>query len=365
MVQVKQIVGALEKLAPPSLQETYDNSGLLTGNLDTKAEKALVALDLTEAVLDEAVAGGYGMIITHHPFIFSGLKRVTGKSETERILIGAIKNDIAIYAIHTNLDNIYQGVNHKIAQKLGLHNIKILKPLEGQLRKLVVFCPAEHAATVREAMFKAGAGHIGNYDKCSFNLEGKGSFRAGEGADPFVGGINEIHFEEEVRVETILPTYAAREVIRAMVEAHPYEEVAYDLYPLENIHDRAGAGMVGDLSEPSGEKEFMENVKDIFKIPVIRHSKLLAKPISKVAFCGGSGSFLISNARAAGADVFLTGDVKYHQFFEADEKLVIADIGHFESEQFTPELIVDYLKQKFPNFATRISDVMTNAVKYF
>ncbi|MCK4570188.1 MAG: Nif3-like dinuclear metal center hexameric protein [Bacteroidales bacterium] len=364
-MKIKELTSYLETLAPIGLQESYDNSGLLIGNPGSGIKNALICLDLTMEVLDEAIRDEFDLIISHHPLIFSGMKSLTGRNETERIVIKAIKNDIAVYAIHTNLDNIHTGVNAMLCEKLGIKEPVILQPLVGKLNKLVTFCPHEHAGKIREALFSAGAGHIGNYDNCSYNLEGYGTFRAGKGSNPFVGEKSKLHTENETRIEVIFPDHILGSLLSALKEKHPYEEVAYDIYPLKNEYLQAGAGMIGTLEKPMAEQSFMEMLKKTLGTGVIRHSAFISRNISKVAVCGGSGSFLIGNALAFEADIFITGDVKYHQFFEAEGKMIIADAGHFETEQFTKELIYHILNKKFPTFALRISQINTNAVHYF
>jgi dinuclear metal center YbgI/SA1388 family protein len=351
-------------MAPVPLQESYDNSGLLIGRPEDEIDKALISLDLTMEILDEAIQGNFGLVITHHPLIFTGLKRLTGKSETERLVMKAVKHSIAIYAIHTNLDNVHNGVNAVLSDKLGIKKTSILRPVKGILNKLVTFCPCDDADRVREAMFAAGAGNIGNYDSCSYNLEGYGTFRAGEGTDPYVGEQGKLHQETEVRIEVVFPKHISGRLIHALKDAHPYEEVAYDIYPLNNEHDHVGAGMIGKLDEPVSEPDFIKMIKTALGSEFIRHSPLLSKEISKVAVCGGSGSFLIQDAIRAGADAFVTGDMKYHQFFESEGKILIIDAGHYETEQFTKELIYNTLNEKFPTFALRISQINTNAVRY-
>ncbi|MEN8115531.1 MAG: Nif3-like dinuclear metal center hexameric protein [Bacteroidota bacterium] len=365
MTKIKDITNFFESLAPLSLQESYDNSGLIVGDYDGEVNTVLVTIDATEEIVDEAIEKKAELIVAHHPIVFSGLKRITGKSYVERTLLKAIKNNIAIYAAHTNLDSITGGVNSKICEKLGLENCRILQPAKGQLKKLATFVPVEYADKVREALFNAGAGHIGNYDSCSYNTEGLGSFRGDENTNPFIGKKGEVHFEKEVRIETIFPGYLQGKVIPALLSAHPYEEVAYDIYPLDNKFDNIGMGMVGTLPNEDTEKEFLQELKDTFKTGVIKHTALKNKPVKKVAVCGGAGSFLLTQAIAAGADFFVSGDFKYHQYFDAENKIVIADIGHFESEQFTKELFYELLTKKFPKFAVRLSEVNTNPVFYF
>jgi dinuclear metal center YbgI/SA1388 family protein len=327
-------------------------------------EAALLTIDVTEEVLDEAIQKGANLIISHHPLIFGGLKRITGATPVERILIKAILHQVAILSVHTNLDNVISGVNAKLAEKLGLTDCRILQPSEGKLRKLVTFIPSEHLEPVRQAVFNAGGGHIGNYDQCSFNLEGTGTFRGNDQTNPFAGEPGKFHTEREIRMETIYPVWLENRIIRALLEAHPYEEVAYDIYPLENRPGISGAGMVGNLTIPVDENSFLKTLKETFGVPVVRHSPLRGQTVSRVAVCGGAGSFLIRDAIAAGADLFISGDFKYHQFFEPAGKMVIADIGHYESEQFTKELFYELLTKKFPTFALHLSEVNTNPVNY-
>jgi dinuclear metal center YbgI/SA1388 family protein len=325
----------------------------------------LVTLDVSEEVLSEAEKLGFNLVVSHHPVIFGGLTSITGKNATERIVRMAIRKGIAIYSGHTNFDAVTGGVNTAMAERLGLVDQEILEPGGGQFKKLVVFVPHAHLEQVRQAVFDAGAGNIGAYDSCSFKLEGEGSFRGSEGSEPFVGESGILHHEPETRLETIVPAPLVSRVVRAMTRVHPYQEVAYDIYPLENMDPRIGMGMVGNLQDPMEEEVFLGFIKDRFGTGVIRHTALRGRPVLRVALCGGSGSFLIKRAIAAGADVFVTGDVKYHQFFDADGRIVVMDIGHFESEQFTRELFYDLLMKKFPKFAIRLSETETNPIKYF
>ncbi len=365
MTQIKDITQFLENFAPLRLQESYDNAGLILGDVNAKIESVLVTLDVTEEVVDEAINNKSGLIVAHHPVVFSGLKKITGRNYVERTLLKAIKNDIAIYAAHTNLDSVSGGVNGKICEKLGLENCRVLQPVEGMLKKLVSFIPTNHAEKVREAVFAAGAGHIGNYDSCSYNVHGQGTFRGNDSTTPFVGEKGRHHYENEIRFETIFPAWLQGKVVSALLNAHPYEEVAYDIYALDNKFERAGMGMIGTLPKEISEKAFLKQLKATFQTGSIRHTALLGKKVKKVAVCGGAGSFLLDRAKAAGADVFVTGDFKYHQFFDAENKIVIADVGHFESEQFTKELFYELLTKNFPKFAVHLSEVNTNPVFYF
>lgn len=367
MAIVNDLTGMLSEWAHPSLQESYDNSGLQCGDPSWQLKGVLFTLDVTEAVVDQAIEKGCNLIVSHHPVIFGGLTQLTGRSYTERILLKAIKHDIALFAIHTNLDNVASGVNSAIANKLGLGNTKILRPLTGQLKKLVTFVPTAHADVVRTALFDAGAGQIGAYDHCSYNSSGKGTFRSGETTSPFAGEKGEDHTEEEVRMEVILEKWKVPAVIDSLNKAHPYEEVAYDLYPLDNEFADTGAGMVGELPEPMDQEAFLRMLKEKMAAEVVRYSGKTQKPIQRVAVCGGSGSFLIRDAQRAGADCLVTADLKYHQFFDATDNFLLADIGHYESEQFTTDLIMKYIRQKFANFAPQlplIKGMNTNPVKY-
>ena len=363
-MNVKSICELIEEVAPLSLQESYDNAGLLIGNRQMEINSVLVSIDITEEVIDEAIRKNCGLIISHHPLIFNGLKRLTGETEVQRCVAKAIKNDIAIYAAHTNLDNVLNGVSGKMAEKIGLKNIQILQPKRNRLLKLITYVPHLYSDKVRKVLFEAGAGQIGNYDSCSFNADGVGTFRANENARPFVGNNNELHSEPETRIEVILPDYLKNQVFEALLKIHPYEEPAYDFISLQNAWKEVGAGVVGVLEHPEDELIFLNRIKEIFKIPVIRHTNLSGSKIKRVALCGGSGSEFLTDAIAAGADVFITGDFKYHEFFDAQNRIVIADIGHFESEQFTKDIFFEIITKKMPTFAVQISDSKTNPINY-
>ncbi|MBK8341767.1 MAG: Nif3-like dinuclear metal center hexameric protein [Flavobacteriales bacterium] len=363
-MRIKDVITVLEAWAPPSLQEDYDNCGLQVGDPSADVTSALVCLDCTEAVVAEAAAKGCGLIITHHPVIFKGLKSLVARTYVERTVLAALKHGIAIYAIHTNLDNVLNGVNGEIAARLGLLRTRVLAPRSGQLRKLAVFVPLAQAEAVRKALFGAGAGQVGAYDECSFSSEGVGTFKAGEGTDPFVGKVGERHQEPEVRVEVILPPHLEGRVVAAMRSAHPYEEVAFDLIPLANGHPGIGSGLVGEWDQPLEEGIFLSKLKEIFGLRSVRHTALLGQPVRRIALCGGSGSFLLEQAVASGADAFLTGDLKYHQYFDADRRLLLADIGHYGSEQFTPALIARYLEREMPTFAVRLTETVTDPIHY-
>jgi dinuclear metal center YbgI/SA1388 family protein len=359
------VINCIEGTAPLFYQETYDNSGLQLGYPNQDVKGAILAIDITEDVIDEAISEGANLVISHHPLIFNGIKRITGSNGVERAIAKAIKGDIAIYSCHTNIDNVSSGVSHRMAEKLGLTKIKVLKPISGVLCKLVTFVPHDHAEKVRDAIFSAGAGHIGQYDCCSYNLAGEGTFRASEQSNPFVGEKGQLHKEPEIRIETIFPKHLESKIIAAMIKAHPYEEVAYDIYSLANKAEHIGAGAIGHFDNPLDEISFLNLIKTNFQVPTIRHTKLLNRKISRVALCGGSGSSLLSDARKAGADAFVSADFKYHQFFDAEGRILIVDIGHFESEQFTLEIFYELLMKNFSNFALRFTKVKTNPINYF
>jgi dinuclear metal center YbgI/SA1388 family protein len=363
-MKLKEICGFLDAAVPLSFQEEYDNSGLQVGNPEAEIMAALLTLDVTEEVLGEAIASGCNLIISHHPLIFRPLKQIAHRSHTERIVESAIKNSISIYSAHTNLDNSENGVSIKMAATIGLSEIKPLVPLKGRLLKLVTYVPSDHAEKVREAIFAAGAGVIGNYDKCSFNSEGLGSFRGNEKTSPFAGEKGMFHFEQETRIETILPAYLQKGVLKALTEAHPYEEPAYDIYLLANDYPVAGMGVTGMLKEEMSEMAFLGKLSTIFDSKGIRYSPPSGRNIRKVALCGGSGAGLLNNAIAAGADAFITGDVKYHSFHDAAGRILLADIGHYESEKYSTEILYDLIIKKFPTFALRFSGINTNPINY-
>ena len=364
-MKLSLIIKALEELAPLVYQESYDNAGLITGNPEDEIRSALLSVDITEEVLEEAISVKANLIISHHPVIFTPLRGITGKTRAERILLQAVRKKVALYCVHTNLDNTIAGVNLPLAMKLGIAHPRILAPVSGELRKLVTFVPLDYADAVRTALFSAGAGHIGKYDQCSYNLKGTGSFRAKETAHPFVGEKGKLHFEKEVRIETVFPKALESAVISSLLAAHPYEETAYDIYPLDNEYTMLGAGMIGKLDRELSKTDFLARVKEKLDCTVIRYSGLpVGGSIKTVACCGGSGSFLISRAIAAGADAFVTGDIKYHQFLDSENDILLVDAGHFETEQHTKEIFYEFLTKKFPNFAIRFSNCNTNPIKY-
>ena len=364
MTTISELIAHLENLAPRSMQESYDNSGLLIGNKNAAITGVLVSLDCVESVVDEAISKGCNLIVAHHPLIFKGLKRITGAGYVERTVEKCIKNDIAVYAIHTNFDNYHQGVNAEFGRRLGLTNLKVLAPKSEVLYKLVVFCPENEEVQLNDALFNAGAGHIGNYSHCNFASDGMGSFQPELGSNPKVGELGSRTILPEKRLEYLVSEHRLTSTLQAMRGALSYEEIAHDLIKLSNTNQQEGSGMIGELPESISAIDYLNHVKEVFGCGAIRYTNAENKSVQKVAFCGGSGSFLLSKAIASGADVFVTADFKYHEFFDADGQIIIADIGHYESEQFTSNLLVDILTKKFTTFAVRLSELNTNPINY-
>lgn len=364
MIKLHSIIEEIERFAPLTYQESYDNCGLLVGNINMEISGAILCLDCTEYIVEEAINKKCNLIIAHHPIIFGGLKKLNGNNYVERTVIKAIQHNIAIYACHTNLDNVRLGVNHKIASKLGLINTQILSPKSSLLKKLVTFIPSNHLYAVREALFQSGAGNIGNYSDCSFNIEGKGTFKGNDSSTPFLGEKGKLSEETEVRLEIIFEAYLESKILQTLFKTHPYEEVAYDIYKLENTYQNIGSGLIGDLPKPISEMEFLTRLKEIFKVNHIKHTQVLGKPIQKVSLCGGSGSFLLKNAINSKSDIYISSDFKYHDYFDAENQILVADIGHYETEQFTPEIFYEIISNKFPTFATYLTEINTNPVNY-
>lgn len=362
-MKIREILSALERFAPLPLQDGFDNAGLQIGLTDVEATGALLCLDVTEQIIDEAILLNCNLIISHHPLIFKGYKSITGKNFVERCIMKAIKNDIVIYSAHTNLDNAQGGVNYKMAEKIGLKDLCFLEEKQDCILKLVTFVPYAQAENVRNALFEAGCGCIGNYESCSYNLDGKGTFRAGIGTNPFCGKIGELHTEPEIRIETVLPAHKKQIVLNSLLAAHPYEEPAYDFYQLKNSWSQAGAGIVGRLPEAETELDFLKRIKHIFKVGVVKHNNLSGREIRTVALCGGSGAFLIPQAKASHADVFITGEIRYHDYF-GNEDILLAEIGHYESEQYTKEVFLSIIQKVFPKLPVHLSQTNTNPIKY-
>jgi len=365
-MQIREITQFLESIAPSSYQESYDNAGLITGQPDMEFKGSVCCLDSTEDVIDEAISKGANLVIAHHPIIFKGLKRLNGKNYVERAIIKALKHDIAIYAIHTNLDNVRGGVNDRIADQLGLERKgrNILMPKRHLLTKLEVYVPTAQLKDVQTALWAAGAGGIGHYENCSFNSTGKGTYKPIEGANPHVGTIGEQEEDYEEKLEVIFPSHLIGRVVSAMLAAHLYEQPAYQLISLENSNQDIGSGIVGDLSSAIPTHEFLNMVKERMNAGAVKHTRICHDSIEKVALMGGSGVFGLNAAIASGAQVYITSDVKYHEYFDADGKIILIDIGHYESEQYTQQLLKELLDEKFPNFAHLLTGVKTNPVNY-
>ncbi|CAM1349912.1 Nif3-like dinuclear metal center hexameric protein [Tenacibaculum crassostreae] len=363
-MQIKDVTYYIEQLAPLAYAEDFDNVGLLIGNYATEVTGVLVTLDTLEETVDEAIAKNCNLIVSFHPIVFSGLKKINGNNYVERVVLKAIQHNIAIYATHTALDNVNNGVSAKMGEVLGLENMKTLIPKKGIIKKLTTYVPFAEAANLREKLFEAGAGNIGNYDHCSFNVEGKGSYRGNENSNPKVGKKGELMFEEETCITVTFDAFLEEKILATLFKNHPYEEVAYEVITLDNQNQNVGMGMIGELSSAMNENDFLTFVKKTFKTGCVRHSELLSKPIKKVAVLGGSGSFAINNAKRAGADAYISADFKYHEFFKAEKNILLADVGHYESEQFTKNLLVDYLNKKFSTFAIILSEKSTNPIHY-
>lgn len=363
-MKIKDVTAFLEELAPLNYAEDFDNVGLLVGNNQTEVTGVLVTLDTLETTIDEAISKNCNLIISFHPIIFTGIKKLNGNNYVEKVVIKAIKNNIAIYAIHTALDNSFEGVSAKIAEVLGLENTKILIPKKNILKKLTTYVPNIESINLRNALFDAGAGNIGNYDNCSFSISGQGTFRGNENSNPTLGVKGKIHLEKEVQISVVFELKNEENILKALHEHHPYEEVAYEIINIENSYQNVGMGIIGELSNPLDERDFLHYLKKTMKTDCIRHSAFINKKIKKVAVLGGSGSFAISAANKAGADAYVSADFKYHDFFKAENNILLADIGHYESEQFTKNLIVDFLTKKISNFAIILSEKSTNPIYY-
>ena len=362
---VQDVINLLEDFAPTNYAEDFDNVGLLVGDKTAKISGVLVTLDTIESVVDEAISTNCNLIVSFHPIIFKGLKKITGKSYVERVVLKAIQNNIAIFAIHTALDNALQGVNSRICDQLELKNKQILIPQKGTIKKLTTYVPKNEVENLRNALFKAGAGDIGNYSNCSFNVDGVGTYKGGNQSNPSIGKKGEIHFENETQISVIFQKHLESKIIKTLFAHHSYEEVAYEITTLENTNQTIGMGMLGELKDSKSEVDFLKHLKNKMQTDCIRHSQITDKSIKKVAVLGGSGSFAIQAAKAAGADAFVSADLKYHDFFTAENTILLADIGHYESEQFTKNLLVAYLSKKITNFAVVLSNINTNPVKYF
>ena len=363
-MRIKEITNYIEELAPLSYAEDFDNVGLLIGSYNSEVKGVLVTLDTLEETVDEAITKNCNLIISFHPIIFDGLKKINGNSYVERVAIKAIKNDIAIYATHTALDNSRKGVSAKMCEIIGLVNTKILIPKKGIIKKLTTYVPTKDADSLRSSLFEVGAGDIGNYDQCSFNTSGESTFKGNQNSNPILGKKGKLHKEKETQISLIFESKNETRILNKLFEIHPYDEVSYELLTTQNEHQDIGIGMIGELSQEMNEKDFLLYLKKTMKTDLIRYSELINRKIKKVAVLGGSGSFAILNAKRAGADAYISADFKYHDFFKAEREILLADIGHYESEQFTKTLLVDYLTKKFSNFAIVLSQKSTNPIYY-
>ena len=361
---IQDVITYLEELAPLHYAEDFDNVGLLVGKSNEQVKGILVSLDTLESVVDEAIEKNCNLIVSFHPIIFNGLKKINGKSYVERVVIKAIKHDIAIYAMHTALDNCLQGVNDIICDKLNLKHKKILIPKKDTIKKLTTYVPLENALSLRTALFKVGAGNIGNYENCSFNIDGTGTYQGNEASNPKKGKKGTLHSEKETQISVTFQKHLESKILKALFEHHPYEEVAFEVATLDNYNQTIGMGMIGELETNHKTEDFLASVKEIMNVSVIKHSKIIKKSIKRVAVLGGSGSFAIEAAKSAMADIFITSDLKYHDYFAAEDHIILADIGHYESEQFTKSFLADYLSKKFTNFAVVLTTTNTNPVKY-
>lgn len=364
-MKIKEFINEFEQIIPVRQAEDFDNVGLLCGNPEREISGVLIAHDALEFIIDEAIEKNFNLILCFHPIIFSGLKSITGKNYVERAVLKALENKIAIYAIHTAFDNDFFGVNYKICEVLGLKNQQVLMPKKNQLKKLEVYVPTDSAEKLRNALFVAGAGNIGFYDECSFTIQGDGTFRPLEGSDPVIGTHNERENANEVLINVIFEDYKTNQILFAMKENHPYEEVAYQLITLENDNQYTGLGRYGNLEQEMDELDFLTFIKQKFNIDIIRHSSLNNKKIRTIGVLGGSGASGIKAAMSAKCDAYITGDVKYHDFFSAEGKMLICDIGHFESEQFVVQQLFEILSEKFTTFAIAKTTQKTNPVNYF
>ena len=365
MVSINNIIDLLDEWAPPAYAEDFDNVGLLVGDSSKQCTGVLVSHDCIEVVLDEALDTNCNLIVCFHPILFTGLKKITGRDYVEKVILKAIRNEIAIYALHTRLDNHPEGVNKLLSDRLGLLESKVLIPKPSGLKKLSTYVPKSDVDDVLQALHQAGAGAIGNYSECSFILEGKGQFRGNEKSQPHIGNPSEKTQVEEVQIQVVFESYLKEKIQNALITAHPYENIAYEIFILDNTLDKVGIGRIGKLAQPHTEEQFLSFVKEKLQTQLIRHSPFTRKPIETVAVLGGSGSFAISNALSQKADAFITADLKYHHFYQGGNTLLLLDVGHFESEQFIKNLIVDYLSKKLPNFAIILSHAKTNPVNYF
>ncbi|MBQ3863947.1 MAG: Nif3-like dinuclear metal center hexameric protein [Schwartzia sp.] len=348
MVKCQVVMDAMERLAPKKLAEDWDNPGLLVGSPSQEVNKVLVCLDVRDEVIDRAVEGGYDMIVSHHPLIFRSMKKIRTDLPDGRKLARLLKHDIAVFAAHTNLDIARGGVNDVLAERCGLGELQPFDTTgEEKLVKLAVYVPRDYADAVRDAIFSAGAGHIGNYSECSFNVDGKGTFKPLEGTHPFIGTEGTREAVDEVRIETIFPSMLKGKVVRELVKAHPYEEPAYDLYPLANKGAVYSLGRIGSVEAPVTLDVFAARVKEGLGADSIRVVRAGERLIKKAALCSGSGAEFIEKAAFMGCDVYITGDVRYHDAQRAVELGIhVIDAGHFPTEQPVVPVVAGYLRDE-------------------
>jgi len=363
---IKQVTQFLEQKFPLYLQEDFDNCGVQCGDVRQEITGAMVCFEMSEQVIDEAIAEGCNLVISHHPLILKrGITKILPTDRVGAMICKALAHNMVLYSMHTNIDSGVGGGNDVFAEKLNLQNVKVLEPHKGLYRKLVVFVPKENAEALKSALFEIGCGVQGNYDSCGYTVHGQGQFRPLKGANPHIGEENQLEHVEEERIEMIYPTGLQRTVVQAIYEHHPYEEPAFDLLPLENESRTIGLGRIGELPKVMPVSEFLECLKDKLGFEHCRYAGDTTKMIHKVAVCGGGGSSFIDLAIASGADAYVSGDFKYHDFFKSHSGTLLVDIGHYEGEYFIKNIIHQQIKENFTNFAALISKMEKVEVKYF
>ncbi|MBI4536287.1 MAG: Nif3-like dinuclear metal center hexameric protein [Ignavibacteriae bacterium] len=365
---VREIQDVIEHWAPREIAWGQDNVGLQIGNPASRLLGILIALDVTEKIITEARRHRANLIISHHPLLFKAPRSITPRNQVGRCIDALVKSGIALYSAHTNLDFAHGGTSWAIAEALGLTAVDFLyKPYKVQ-RKIVTFVPTDHVDRVAVAMAEAGAGRIGNYDNCSFRMLGTGTFKANERANPVVGSKNVLEKVAETRLEMVVDQWLVPGVLKALKQAHPYEEVAHDVYPTENESDAFGMGIIGMLVRPMTLKSLLALIKKKLGARALRCTGSLNHKVSRIAACGGSGSELLDEAVRARADAFITADVKYHTFHDANGRIALIDAGHYETEHLVVQTMAKKLAQEMrrmrihvPVFASRTS---TNPIVY-
>ncbi|MGM0602343.1 MAG: Nif3-like dinuclear metal center hexameric protein [Bacillota bacterium] len=371
MAKAQEIISLMGEIAPVKLAEEWDNVGLQIGDLSNEVNKVLLALDLNTEVIDEAVDNNCNMIITHHPVIFNGINSVSSESAVGDMIIRLIKNDIIVFSAHTNLDIVEEGLNDFICRKLGIEDFQPLDVTQiGNYYKFVVFVPENHIENIKSAVFKNGGGKLGNYSHSGFVSKGKGSFKPLKGSEPYIGSTEKIEEVDEIRLETIVAEDKLDKVLKAVLKAHPYEEAAYDIYEIKRTSNVDGIGRIGYLTDTMLLGDYINTVKEKLNLPYLKFVGKKDKKIKKVAVCNGSGADFIKKAGYKGADLYLTGDIKYHEAQHAEElDLALIDIGHYESEIWVKELLYDKLtslaeKRNKKDVEFIISAVNTNPWNY-